>query len=97
MLTREEILHLSTLANLTLTETEVEKYQKILSETIKYVENMQELDTSHVGSTSQIVSKPNTYFEDGTKNTRKLTPEEATQNSKSKKGNFFVIKRIMHG
>ena len=96
-LTKEEIVHLSHLANLSLTEAEVEKYQKILSETIEYVENLQELDTSKVESTSQSVSKPNTYFIDGVENKRQLTAEEATQNSKQKKGKYFVVNRIMHG
>lgn len=94
-LTKEEIMHISQLANLSLSDAEVEKYQKVLSETVAYVENLQELDTTKVETTAQSISKPNTYFKDGEKNTRLLTPEEATQNSKQKKGKYFVVNRIM--
>ena len=94
-LTKEDILHIAKLANLSLTNEEVEKYMKQLSETIKYVENLDELDTSNVMPTSHSTNVTNVYFEDGTQNTRQFTREEALQNAKNTKNDQFVVKRIM--
>jgi aspartyl-tRNA(Asn)/glutamyl-tRNA(Gln) amidotransferase subunit C len=96
-LTREDILHIAKLANLTLSPEEVEKYMKQLSETITYVENLKELDTTNVEPTSHSTNVTNVYFEDGTKNDRGFDQKEALQNAKSTKNGQFVVKRIMEG
>jgi len=94
-LTKEDILHIAQLANLTLTDEEVEKYMNQLTETIKYVENLDELDTTNVEPTSHSTNVTNVYFEDGTENTRQFTQKEAIQNAKNIKNDQFVVKRIM--
>ena len=92
-LSKEDILHLGKLANLSLSESELEMLSSQLSETLKYIQNLEELDTTSVDHTSTMLE--NVMFEDGTKNDRGLTPEEAIQNSKLIKQNMFVVKRIM--
>jgi aspartyl-tRNA(Asn)/glutamyl-tRNA(Gln) amidotransferase subunit C len=94
-LTRKDILHIAELANLTVSDAEVEKYMNQLSETIKYVENLDELDTSNVEPTSHSTNVTNVYFEDGAKNERLFSQEEALKNGKNKKNGQFVVKRIM--
>jgi len=94
-LTKSDILHIAKLANLTLSDEEVEKYTNQLSETIKYVENLNELDTKAVVPTSHSTNVTNVYFEDGEKNTRLFSKEEALKNAKNQKNGQFVVKRIM--
>jgi aspartyl-tRNA(Asn)/glutamyl-tRNA(Gln) amidotransferase subunit C len=94
-LTTDDIKHLGTLANLTLNDTEIAKYQKQFVETLEYVANLDTLDTSKVKETSSTANLENVTFADGTKCTRQLTPEEATRNAKYKKKGMFVVKRIM--
>ena len=94
-LTREEIVHLAKLANLNLTDEEIEKFSKQLSETVQYVENLDELDTSKVNPTASTTKLRDVFFEDGMPSTRTFTPEEATKNAKNKKNNLFVVKRIL--
>lgn len=94
-LTKSDILHIAKLANLSLSETEVEKYLGQLLETIKYVENLDELDTSNVQPTSHSTNVTNVYFEDGTKNERLFSQDEALKNGKNKNDGQFVVKRIM--
>lgn len=96
-LTKEDILHIAKLANITLDDSEIEKYQKQLTETIHYVENLDELDTKDVKPTSHSTNVTNVFFEDGTKSTRTFTKEEALQNAKNTKNGQFVVKRIMEG
>lgn len=84
-LTKEEILHLATLSKLQLTDAEIEKYETQIDETLDYVQNLSELDTSNVKETNQAVDLKNVEFEDGEKNERGLT---------NKKG-YFSVKRIL--
>lgn len=94
-LTKDDILHIAKLANLTLSDEEVEKYMNQLSETIKYVENLDELDTSNVEPTSHSTNVTNVYFEDGKECTRMFSQEDALKNAKDTKKSQFVVNRIM--
>ncbi len=95
ILTKEEILHLAKLANLKLTEKEIEKYCKQLEETVEFVENLNELPTGKVKPTSQTTNLTNVFFADGEKSKRTFESAKATENAKSKKDGYFVVKRIM--
>lgn len=95
VLSKEDILHLAKLANLHLSEDEINKYWNQLEDTVEYVKNLDELDTIKVEPTSQTTKLTNVTFEDGRKNDRNLTNEETLKNSKNKKDKYFVIKRIM--
>jgi len=94
-LTRQDVLHIAQLANLPIAEESIEKYQKDLSETLQYVENLDELDVSKTEASSHTTDLQNIFFEDGTKETRKFTQEQATQNAKNVKNGQFVVKRLM--
>lgn len=94
-LSKDEIIHLGKLANLFLTAEEIKKYQGQLEETIEYIKNLEELDTSNTKPTSQTTNTENVFFEDGMKNERLLPQEEAVANAKNKKDGQFVVKRIM--
>lgn len=94
-LTKEEIIHLGKLANMSLTDEEIKRFKKQLAETLDYVKNLQELNTDKVKPTDHTVESKNVFFEDGEKNTRSLTSQEALNNSKNKKNNYFVVKRIL--
>ena len=94
-LTHEDVLHIAQLANLPITDESVEMYRKQLSETISYVENLDELDTSNVEPTSHSTNLKNVFFKDGPKNERLFTQEQATANAKIVKKGQFVVKRLM--
>jgi aspartyl-tRNA(Asn)/glutamyl-tRNA(Gln) amidotransferase subunit C len=94
-LTQEEIVHLSKLANLQLTEDEIEKFKSQFAETLDYVENLHELDTKDVLPTNHTTNLKDVFFEDGTECTRMFTQKEALQNAKNTKNGYVVVKRIM--
>lgn len=94
-LSKKNIWHLARLSNITLSEEEVAKLEGTLGETIEYVKNLGELDTSSVSPTNDTTSLKNIYFEDGTQNSRSLSTEEALQNAKNIKSGAFVVPRIM--
>lgn len=95
ILSREEILHLAKLANLSLTDEEIVKYQSQFGETIDYIKNLEELDTKDIAPTNSVVDLKNVTFEDGTQNKIGLTLKETVQNAKKVKGNEFIVERIM--
>lgn len=94
-LSKDNILHLAKLANLSISEQEIQKYQTQLDQTLNYVANLSELDTTTVDASTSSSQLDNVYFEDGTENTRGLQPEEVMANTTSKKGNAFKVTRIL--
>lgn len=94
-LTSAEISHLIDLSSLSLTSAEQKKIEKQLTETLDYVQNLSEIKTDDVKTTDHTVDLKNEYFEDGSKNERKLSEKEIFTNSKKKKGNHFTVKKIL--
>lgn len=95
-LSKEEIVHLANLSSLKLTEDEINKFSEQLTETVDYVNNLNELNTENVSPTYQVTKLENIYFdEDISKNQRSLSLEEIFLNTKNKKNNYFIVKRIL--
>lgn len=94
-LTKEDVLHLAKLVNLSLSEEEIDQIQEQLSDTLDYVINLDELDTSKVAGMSHSTDVKNITFEDGMKSTRTFSQGEANANSKKKKDGFFVVDKII--
>ena len=82
-LTKEEIEHIAKLANLTLSENEVEKIGGQLSEVIQYINHLSEVETEKVEPTSQVTGLKNIFREDEGKPSLNL------------KEGFFRTKKVM--
>ncbi|MBO7132443.1 Asp-tRNA(Asn)/Glu-tRNA(Gln) amidotransferase subunit GatC [Candidatus Saccharibacteria bacterium] len=61
---REDILHLANLSNFSLSETEAESLEKDLDGIIKYISQLDELDTENVEPTYQVFEMENVWRED---------------------------------
>lgn len=94
-LQKNDVEHLAKLASLSLSDAEIEKYLSQFDETLKYVENMAELDTTQVQETSHAVAVDNVFFEDGTENKRGLTHKELQYNAKVTDTNALQVSRIL--
>ncbi|PIS15718.1 Asp-tRNA(Asn)/Glu-tRNA(Gln) amidotransferase GatCAB subunit C [Candidatus Roizmanbacteria bacterium CG09_land_8_20_14_0_10_41_9] len=94
-LPKEEIKHLGNLSGISLTDEETKTYQKQLSETLDYMENINELPTANTPPTSNVSNLENVFFHDGGENKRGLTQNEALSNTKQKKDGKFLVKRIL--
>lgn len=70
---REDILHLADLSNFSLSEKEIESLQKDLQGIIKYVSQLDELDTDNVEPTYQVFEMKNVWRED------EILPQEASR------------------
>src|SRR5579859_7971692 len=63
-LSRDDVLKLARLARLTLTDEEVERYRKELSEILQYVEQLQNADVTGLKPASQVTGLTNVMRDD---------------------------------
>ncbi len=90
---KEEVEKLAKLSNLTLTPEEVEKFSKLFTETLKYMDILNELDTSKTRETYQVTGLTNVFQKDG-EESETLSQEDALSNAKEVKGGLFVTKGV---
>lgn len=92
-LTHAEVKHITKLANLQLSPSEIKTFSKQLSEVLTYVEKLQEVDTAKVEPTSQVTGLKNVFREDRVE--KSLSQEEALSNAKRKYKGYFVVARVI--
>ena len=91
-LSKDDALHIAQLANLVLKDKEIEKLTDQLSETIKHVNQLKEINTTHVEPTNHVTNLENVTRED--KITPSLSQEEALSNAKNTYKGFFKVKAV---
>ena len=57
-ISREDVLKVATLANLELTDAEVETYRVQLDDILTYIDKLNEVDTSSIEPMTQVVAAP---------------------------------------
>ncbi len=85
-----ETAHIGNLVNLELSDTEVEKYSKELSETLEVVENLDKLDTKDVSPTYQTTGLVNRFLNEQV-GERTLSPADALKNAAQPEDGLFKI------
>jgi aspartyl-tRNA(Asn)/glutamyl-tRNA(Gln) amidotransferase subunit C len=88
-----DIKHVAKLANLSLNSDEEEKFSKQLEETLKHMENLNQVDTNGVEPTSQVTGLENVLREDEVRPS--LSQEDALKNAKSTHNGLFKVKGIL--
>ncbi|MFZ5449210.1 MAG: Asp-tRNA(Asn)/Glu-tRNA(Gln) amidotransferase subunit GatC [Thermodesulfobacteriota bacterium] len=92
-LTREEVLHVATLARLSLEPGEVELFTRQLNDILAYVEKLQELDTRGVRPLAHVIPVFNVFREDAV--TAGLEREAALDNAPAKEEGAFLVPRVI--
>ena len=92
MITIKDVEHVAKLARLELTEEEKEKYSKQLGDILKYVEQMNEVDTTGVEPMSHAIPMVNVMRED--KVVSEHTKDELMANAPLKEDGFFRFPKI---
>lgn len=84
--------HVAKLANLKLTDEEIEKFEKQLSDVLEYVEKLESANTDNVTETSQVTGLENVTREDvaGTS----LSQADAVSTAKATNNGFVQVKGI---
>ncbi|HIS36235.1 TPA: Asp-tRNA(Asn)/Glu-tRNA(Gln) amidotransferase subunit GatC [Candidatus Scatousia excrementigallinarum] len=92
MITIKDVEHVAKLARLELTEEEKELYTKQLGDVLKYVDQMNEVDTSNVKPMTQVIDFVNVMRED--KVVYEHTKEELMANAPEEENGFFKVPKI---
>ena len=92
MITIKDVEHVAKLARLELTEEEKELYTKQLGDVLKYVDQMNEVDTSNVKPMSHAIDFVNVMRED--KVYYEQTKEELMANAPEEENGFFKVPKI---
>ena len=87
-------MHLADLSNFAVSDTEVESLQKDLSGIIKYISQLDELDTDNVEPTYQVFEMENVWRED------EILPQEADREAllaltKEAKDNQIKVPKVL--
>ncbi len=92
MITIKDVEHVAKLARLELTEEEKELYARQLGDVLKYVEQMNEVDTSNVKPMSHAIDFVNVMREDEVHYDN--TKEELMANAPEEENGFFRVPKI---
>lgn len=93
-ITREDILHLSDLSDFSLSEEEIDKLGGDLKGIIKYISQLDELDTENVEPTYQVFEMENVWRAD------EILPQDATREellalTKEEKDNQVKVPKVL--
>ena len=93
-ITKDQVKNIAKLANLSLSEEEIEKYSRQLSEVIDYnVKLLQKVDTEGVEPLLNVSGLTNSFREDQAE--PGLTSEQALRNVKDSHNGFVKVKAIL--
>jgi aspartyl-tRNA(Asn)/glutamyl-tRNA(Gln) amidotransferase subunit C len=92
-LSREEVLHISALAKVGVTDADVEKLREQLSNILEHFEALQKLDTTGVPPTAQSIALENVIMPDEVRPS--LSPEEVLANAPQREEDFFKVKIVL--
>ena len=92
MITTQDVEHVAKLARLELSESEIKQYSKQLGDILKYVEQMNEVDTQGVEPMAHPTEVVNVFRED--KVYYENTKEELMMNAPDEEDGFFKVPKI---
>lgn len=92
MITVKDVEHVAKLARLELSEEEKEKFTSQLGDVLKYVEQMNEVDTSNVEPMAHAIDFVNVMREDVVK--YEQTKDELMKNAPDAEDGFFKVPKI---
>ena len=92
-LTREIVENIAELAKLDLTEAEIERYQKQLSDILDYADRLNALDTDDIAPTASVLPIVNAFREDVVR--AGLLPQKALENAPDAQAQQFRVDAVL--
>lgn len=94
-ITKEAVAKVAKLANLSLTDSEIEKFTPQLAEIFGYIDQLGEVDTSKVDPTAHVNDLTTITREDAIDQSRLLDQAGAVSQSSKVEKNMFVVKAVI--
>lgn len=95
MLSKQEIQHIAGLARISLSEKEIEKYQKDLSGVLDYFAELQKLDTDRIEPIGHITGMNNVFRTDKVADFGSLGKEAILKNAPETKDGYVKVKSVL--
>jgi aspartyl-tRNA(Asn)/glutamyl-tRNA(Gln) amidotransferase subunit C len=95
MLTREEILHIATLARIGLDEKDIKKYQNELSEILDYFNKLNELDVEGIEPIGHITGMQNVFRSDRQEDFGLSEKAKILKNVPESKNGYIKVKSVL--
>ena len=92
MITVKDVEHVAKLARLELTEEEKQLYTKQLGDVLKYVDQMNEVDTSDIKPMTQVVDFNNVMRDDIP--IQEISKDDLMLNAPEEENGFFKVPKI---
>ena len=92
-LSREEVLHIASLARIELKEEEVEKFREQLSEILTFVEKLNELNTEGIDPKLSVIPPENVLRDDVPG--LSLPREKVFMNAPETDGEYFIVPKVV--
>lgn len=89
----KEVRHISSLANLKNSESEIKKFSSQLSKILTHIDELSEVDTNDVIPTSQTTGLTNVFRDDRVEES--LSEEEAISGTDKLHNGYFVVERVI--
>jgi len=94
-ITALDVVKIAQLANLTISEDEKKLFADQFSQTIKVIDQLSEVDTQGISTTTSVSNQTNITRSDKIDLSRVLTQAEALSGAKNVHHGFFVVKQIL--
>jgi aspartyl-tRNA(Asn)/glutamyl-tRNA(Gln) amidotransferase subunit C len=92
-LSREDVIHITKLARLGVTEEEIDRFTGQLSNILENFEALQQIDTTDVPPTAQPIPLRNVLKVDAARDS--LPQDEILANAPGREGEFFRIRAVL--
>lgn len=93
ILSADDVRAIADLARLELSEDDVARYQRQLSDILDYFQKLEELDTSHIDATSSVLPLTNVMREDEASSA--LSVGDALANAPDSDGEQFRVRAVL--
>ena len=93
-ISQDDVRHIAKLANLKLTNEQIEKLTPQFTSVVDLVSKIQTLDTEGVEETSQVTGQENVLRKDVVDKKRMLSQDEALTGAKKTHNGYFVVDRV---
>lgn len=93
--TKDDVVHIAQLANLSVNQQEQEKFAQAFTATVEEIANLQNLDTSNVEPTHHTTGLKNVWRKDEVDRDRMLFQAEAVSQAEKTFNGYFVVDRII--
>lgn len=94
-ITSQTVLHIASLAKLTVTTDQVDALAQGFSETLNVVDTLSIIDTKNIEPLHVVTDTKNVWREDEVDAQRMFTQEQALANAPKKHNGYFVVEQVI--